>query len=110
MVRLFLTFFVTAALFWAVNTAFAGDFDAKACAGAVHNQIAGLNIPENQLGRISIRSKERLDSIGTHIDGVEGWVRLKDCSGTLIIELTQTCQIRQTYLRGECAMLDLTTY
>ena len=110
MARCFLSLAITVALLGAGGSARSAEFNERSCAAAVHARLAELDIPEDQVGRTSIRAKERLDSIGSHIDGVEAWIRLESCSGALIIELSQTCQVRQTYLRGECAMLDLTSY
>jgi hypothetical protein len=42
------------------------------------------------------------DDFGPEFFGVDGWVRLKSCSGWLVINMKPACYIKQTFTRGDC--------
>lgn len=42
--------------------------------------------------------------------GHEAWVRLKSCSGWLIIDLSKGCTPRQAFTRGECEIEGISSY
>lgn len=47
---------------------------------------------------------------GSELLGVRAWVRLKSCSGYLVIDMTRSCFVRQSYTRGNCAVEGVTRY
>ncbi len=48
--------------------------------------------------------------VGVGKEGHEAWVRLKSCSGWLIIELTKGCTPRQSFTRGACSIEGISSY
>lgn len=47
---------------------------------------------------------------GPEFLGVRAWVRLKSCSGYLVIDMTRSCFVRQSYTRGNCTVEGVTRY
>ena len=43
--------------------------------------------------------------------GVRAWIRLEACdSGYLVIDMTRSCFVRQSYTRGDCRLRGVTAY
>jgi hypothetical protein len=44
--------------------------------------------------------------------GVRAWIRLHTCddAGYLVIDMTRSCFVRQSYTRGDCRLPGVTAY
>lgn len=61
----------------------------------------------------SIRYVEKLNPTnhGPQVLGVRAWVRPTSCpDGYLVIDMTRSCFVRQSYTRGGCRMPGVTAY
>jgi len=76
---------------------------------------------EEELARLSLRAadisstryveKYNPSETGPDVLGVRAWMRLRACSGGyLVIDLTRTCFVRQSYTRGDCRLDGVTAY
>jgi len=72
------------------------------CKLVIEDRLAQLKVTANNIKRVSIKPKEELTSTGAETVGVDAWVRLESCNGALVIEMTQACEILETYLNGDC--------
>ena len=77
--------------------------DSTRCAEEVDAHLAALPLAAGDVRQIRLIERTNIaDDFGPEIFGVDGWVRLKSCSGWLIINMTPSCYIKQTYTRGDC--------
>jgi hypothetical protein len=77
--------------------------DSTRCAEEVDAHLAALPLAAGDVRQIRLIERTNIaDDFGPEIFGVDGWVRLKSCSGWLVINMTPTCYINQTYTRGDC--------
>ncbi|NIA69650.1 hypothetical protein HBA54_13695 [Pelagibius litoralis] len=60
----------------------------------------------------SIRYERKLNPTenGPAVLGMRAWVRLNSCSGFLVIDMTRSCFVRQSYTRGDCSVEGVTRY
>ena len=92
----------------AVSPAFAQTF--PNCAEPAEAELRSLAL---EPGEITAMRYERIinrGDRGPEFLGVRAWVRLKSCSGYLVIDMTRSCFVRQSYTRGNCAVEDVTRY
>lgn len=91
----------------------AGDLQAqsKRCAGKIEARLAELPLAPGDAQSVRIVEKVNLDDeFGPEILGVEGWVRLKSCSGWLVVNMRHTCYVLETYTLGDCRVEGLSNY
>ncbi len=75
----------------------------KFCEAMVTERLDHLNVESSDIREISYRRKRG----GGHDGGgrvvrILAWVSLKSCRGSLVIDMSPQCQVRQIYGRGEC--------
>ena len=75
----------------------------RACKAAVRERLGRMRVNPNDIRSISIAARQRSNrrSRGPN-DGFDGWVRLKSCSGHLVVNLDRECRVRRVYSRGDC--------
>lgn len=101
------------ALLLLLSTSFASPALAQVapnCADAAEAELQSLPLGSDAV--TSIRYEQKLNSRddGPQIVGVRAWVRLQSCSGYLVIDMTRSCIVRQSYTRGNCAVEGVTRY
>jgi len=85
--------------------------DSTRCAAEVDDHLAGLPLAAEDVKSIRIIERTNIaDDFGPEIFGVDAWVRLKGCSGWLIVNMRPTCYVVQTYTRGDCRVPGVTQY
>jgi len=85
--------------------------DSLRCAEEVDEWLAELPLADGEVKSIRIIERVNIaDDYGPEIFGVDAWVRLNSCSGYLVINMTRTCYVRQTYTRGDCRVEGLSAY
>lgn len=77
---------------------------------------------EEELTRLGLNAAADVSSIryvqkynpsgnGPEVLGVRAWVRPKTCGGGyLVVDMTRSCFVRQSYTRGECRLDGVTAY
>jgi hypothetical protein len=81
------------------------------CQEAAERELNRLGLTSDDIA--SIRYVERLNPTdqGPDVLGVRAWVRLKSCSdGYLVVDMTRSCFVRQSYTRGDCRRAGVTAY
>lgn len=74
-------------------------------------RLAELQIDSGQIESIRYVVKRKVDDrAGPEIEGVEAYVRLKQCSGYLVIQMNRAAYIRQTYTTGDCRVAGADAY
>ena len=83
----------------------------RACTAAVKERLGRMGVNSNDVRSISIATRRRpsrggskkgLGRSSSTSDGFDGWVRLKSCSGHLVVNLDRECRAKRVYSRGDC--------
>jgi len=74
-------------------------------------RLAELQIDSSQVRSIRYDVKRKVDDrAGPDIVGVDAYIRLTNCSGYLIVQMTGAAYIRQTYTTGDCEVAGVRNY
>ena len=68
----------------------------QVCRAAVRDALAEKNVSEDWIERVRYVALRA----GSRITGFEAWVSPKEGSGALVVELSQTCQVRRIWAHG----------
>ena len=82
----------------------------QACAPQAEEALQTLPFDDGAVSSIRLERMLNPTEQGPEFLGVRVWVRLKSCSGFLIIDMTRSCFVRQSYTRGDCAIEGITRY
>ncbi len=74
----------------------------KYCEATVAERLNRLNVEPSDIRGISYVPKRRQSRDGGRVVGIVAWVSLRSCRGSLVIDMSRHCRIRQVYGRGEC--------
>jgi hypothetical protein len=105
----------TATLTWLLPSLLAalaaGPALALDCQRETEEEMARLGLGTEDISDIRYVEKYNPSETGPDVLGVRAWMRIKSCtSGYLVIDLTRTCFVRQSYTRGGCHLNDVTAY
>ena len=96
--RLSLGCFVAAATFMAGCTVGTGPVP---CQTQINSVLAQSQIRQEEVTSIRV-ARHGAGRRSTRNDVIEAWVRLRSCSGHLVISMRQSCHVQQTFTRGDC--------
>lgn len=82
----------------------------RGCAAEVEAEIQRLPLGDDAVTAIRYERKLNPTDQGPEVLGVRAWVRLKSCTGWLVIDMTRSCFVRQSYTRGDCSVEGVTRY
>ncbi len=88
----------------------AGDRDARACRDASRSHIARLPVQDGDVTGITIVPRLDVHREGPYLVGYEATVRLRSCTGSLVLNLDEDCGFRDAYTRGACRVPGLPDY
>ena len=89
----------------------AGPAQALDCRQQSEEEQRRLGLTEADISSIRYVEKYNPTEAGPDVLGVRAWIRLKACrSGHLVIDMTRSCFVRQSYTRGACHLEDVTAY
>ena len=105
----------TATLTWLLPSLLAalaaGPALALDCSREAEQEIARLGLGATDVSDLRYVEKLNPSETGPDVLGVRAWMRVKSCpSGYLVIDLTRSCFVRQSYTRGGCRLDDVTAY
>ena len=83
---------------------------ANTCALAAEEELQSLPLGPDAVTAIQYERKLNPRDQGPPVVGYRAWVRLNSCSGYLVIDMTRSCFVRQSYTRGNCAVDGVTRY
>lgn len=88
-----------------------GPAAALDCRRQAEEELARLGLGSAETGSVRFVEMYNPRESGPDVLGVRAWVRLRACdSGYLVIDMTRTCFVRQSYTRGGCRLDDVTAY
>lgn len=83
---------------------------ANTCAIAAEEELKSLPLGPDAVTAIQYERKLNPRDQGPPVVGYRAWVRLQSCSGYLVVDMTRSCFVRQSYTRGNCAVEGVTRY
>ncbi len=94
-----------------LSLAVAGTALALDCREEAQKELQRLGVATEDIASIRYVEKYNPTETGPDVLGVRAWVRLKACaSGYLVMDMTRSCFVRQSYTRGECRRAGITAY
>lgn len=104
-IRQWLAATAAAASLLVLSAAVAAAQETKRFEEKTAERLAELQIDSSEVESIRYVIKRKIDNkAGPDIQGAEAYIRLKSCSGYLIVQMNRTTYIRQTYTTGDCAV------
>ena len=81
------------------------------CRAAAERELQRLGIGADEIAEARYIEKINPTERGPDVLGVRAWIRLEACdSGYLVIDMTRSCFVRQSYTRGNCQTDSVTAY
>ncbi len=74
----------------------------KYCEATVAERLDRLNVEPSDIRGISYALEYGGGRDDDRVVGILAWVSLQSCRGSVVIDMTRHCQVRQVYGRGEC--------
>jgi hypothetical protein len=87
-----------------------GPAQALDCREDAEAEMSRLPLEASQVDSVRFVEKRNPAEKGPEVLGVRAWVRLKSCDGYLVIDMTRSCFVRQSYTRGDCKVEGVTAY
>jgi hypothetical protein len=88
-----------------------GPASALDCRRQAQEEMRELGVTADDIASVRYVEKYNPTEQGPDVLGVRAWVRLKACaSGYLVVDMTRSCFVRQSYTRGECRREGITAY
>ncbi|GAB4374399.1 MAG: hypothetical protein Kow00114_36960 [Kiloniellaceae bacterium] len=81
------------------------------CRRQAEEELARLGLGAAEIGSVRYVERYNPSETGPDVLGVRAWVRVRACSsGYLVIDMTRSCFVRQSYTRGGCRLDGVTAY
>lgn len=82
------------------------------CHQEAEAELRRLGVESSQVVEVRFIEKHNPTNRGPDVLGVRAWVRLQACgdAGYLVIDMTRSCLVRQSYTRGDCPLPGVTHY
>jgi hypothetical protein len=81
------------------------------CSVDAERELRRLGLADHDVDEIRYVEKLNPTERGPDVLGVRAWVRPLACdSGYLVIDMTRSCFVRQSYTRGGCRLDGVTAY
>lgn len=74
----------------------------KYCEATVAERLDRLNVESSDIRGISYVPERGGGRDGGRVVGILAWVSLQSCQGSLVIDMSRHCRVRQVYGRGAC--------
>lgn len=95
------------ALFGLVLTALAAGSAAAQeipCAATVERAWSDAGLDRSDVEKTFVTDRYHFDAENEYIVGYDVWTRFKSCQGALVVDITDSCYLRQVYTRGDCQL------
>lgn len=82
------------------------------CHKEAEEELQRLGITAGDIAETRFIEKLNPTERGPDVLGVRAWLRLRSCGddGYLVIDMTRSCFVRQSYTRGRCSWPGVTAY
>ncbi len=82
----------------------------RGCEAVVQAEIDRIQLPRSRIERIQISPQTQDIRDNRRTVGFDGWVRLNDCPGSVVVDMDTSCGVRQVYARGMCEVPGVKTF
>ncbi len=72
------------------------------CKATVSEHLDRLNVDPSDIRGIYYDVQRNRGRNSDRVVNILAWVSLRSCNGSLVIDLSPRCRVRQVYSRGEC--------
>jgi hypothetical protein len=79
----------------------------NACQAAVSEHLERMKIDTGDVRTISVSARTRSRRGGNRVIGIDAWVSLESCRGSLVMRMSRSCRLKEVYSRGECRFPDV---
>ena len=83
---------------------------AEPCEKTVAAELERLQVAPERIEGIVYQRRIRTSRNGAHVVGYEAWVDLAGCQGSLVIDMSRRCRVKQAYTRGDCRVTGVPAY
>ena len=73
-------------------------------------ELSRVQIDQADVKSIEYAWRRRLGRRGSRIIGVDAWIRLETCDGSVVINMDRFCRVRQIYSRDGCQLPNIEAY
>jgi hypothetical protein len=81
------------------------------CSADAETELRRIGLADDDIGEIRYVEKLNPTERGPDVLGVRAWVQPLACDGGyLVIDMTRSCFVRQSYTRGGCRLDGVTAY
>lgn len=74
------------------------------CAATVERAWSDAGLDRGDVEQTVVAKRYHFDAENEYIVGYDIWTHLKSCNGSLVVDITDSCYLRQVYTRGECQL------
>ena len=71
------------------------------CEAQAYRALAQASIPKSEVRSLRV-SVTRVPRKGPRHDRLEAWAKIRSCSGSVVVVMTNACFVRQVYPTGNC--------
>jgi len=82
------------------------------CQREAREELQRIGVADEEVAELHFVEKLNPTDRGPDVLGVRAWLRLRACGdeGYLVIDMTRSCFVRQSYTRGNCRRPGVTAY
>ena len=80
---------------------------AAQCAAAIDSKLREIGVDAARVKSISVSRDGTQEG---HIQGYVAWVKLNDCRGSVVMDMTTYCLVSSVYTRGSCRISGVSAY
>lgn len=80
------------------------------CDSEIAAALQSLAVDQGRVRSIYVSPRLKSGIGATRVVSLDVWVRLTDCKGALVLDLSRHCTLRQAYTRGECRVPGVSAY
>ncbi len=78
------------------------------CSSQVDKALERLNVSRSDVARITVKSET--GHLYGNTPAHQAQVKLKNCEGTLFLDMSEQCRVKQSYTRGDCEIAGVSAY
>ncbi|MGH6947714.1 MAG: hypothetical protein ACREDZ_10335 [Kiloniellales bacterium] len=74
------------------------------CVATVERAWSDAGLDRSDVDETFVTDRYHFDAENEYLIGYDIWTRFKSCKGALVVDITDSCYLRQVYTRGECRL------
>ena len=82
---------------------------AVACEARINKALADMSVPMEDVKSIKVTRRAKGAKSASNYD-LDAWIRLKSCSGYVMVLMRNTCYVQDTYTAGNCTVSGMPNY